>query len=172
MMPEQMPQALPEVRPSNAPGDTRYATLRTQLTQRIQDPHEDPRFGLPPTPVDNEFLNISEVLDAMLLNRSSREPVLNIEPRRVISREVREARREADGTVTHKPWDDEDIPVINRHLMEKADYCNIAEWLNDDPSLIPELVDGRHCFEIGRTSFEPVWQGEDGVLWKPSAVES
>ena len=76
-----------------------------------------------------------------------------------------DVRREADGTVTHKPWADE-IPAINRHPMQKSDSCNVVEWLNADSSLIPELAEAHYTFEVGRTSFEPIWHGEDGITWK------
>lgn len=78
-----------------------------------------------------------------------------------------DVRREADGTVTHKPWEDEH-PAINRHVMEKQDYCNALEYLNADTYVLPELVDGDGLteFEIGRTPIELSWQGEDGLLWR------
>lgn len=78
-----------------------------------------------------------------------------------------DVRREADGTVTHKPWEDE-RPAINRHVMEKQDYCNALEYLNADTYVLPEIVDGDGLteFEIGRTRIELSWQGEDGLLWR------
>lgn len=40
-----------------------------------------------------------------------------------------DVRREDDGTVTHKPWEDEH-PAINRHRMENSRDCAFAEFLN------------------------------------------
>jgi hypothetical protein len=51
--------------------------------------------------------------------------------------------------------------------MEKADYCNVVVFLDEDPYLLPELIEQPKVFEIGRTPITPVWQGEDGVLWSP-----
>lgn len=76
-------------------------------------------------------------------------------------------RREADGSVTHAPWDDGDRQVVQRHLMARGDECNLLLFLNADTSLLPELRDGDGEFEIGRTRVEPVWQVDDGALWRP-----
>lgn len=58
-----------------------------------------------------------------------------------------------------------DIKPHERHAMTKGDFCNVVEFLNSDPSLLPELqVDGE-TFEIGRTPIDVAWQGEDGALW-------
>ena len=80
-----------------------------------------------------------------------------------------DVRREPDGTVTHKPWDD-GWPAINRHVMEKTDFCNVADWLNADPWLIPELAETRESFEIARTAIDPVF--DDGVTWKRAGVST
>ena len=59
-----------------------------------------------------------------------------------------------------------DSPTGLWHDMTKADECAFAEWLQIESDIIPELADGNPTFEIGRTAIIPVWQGEDGVLWK------
>lgn len=60
-----------------------------------------------------------------------------------------------DGTVDAEVW----------HPLRKVGYCNVVEWLNNSDG-IEELAAGRDTFEIGRTSVEPVWHGEDGAEWK------
>lgn len=50
------------------------------------------------------------------------------------------------------------------HDMEPAE-CNFETWLNADRYMIPELNDCTTVFEIGRTTVEPVWMGEDGTNW-------
>jgi len=59
-----------------------------------------------------------------------------------------------------------DSPTGIWHDMTKADECAFAEWLQIESDIIPELAEGNPTFEIGRTAILPVWQGEDGVLWK------
>lgn len=76
-----------------------------------------------------------------------------------------DVRRESNGTVTHKPWEDEH-PAINRHRMEKRADCSLLDFLNADRGMITELNEGDQEFVIGRTTIDPVWQGEDGALWK------
>lgn len=77
-----------------------------------------------------------------------------------------DVKRADDGTVTHKQWDDDDRPIIQRHRMENRDECMLLDYLNADPWVLRELNDGHQKFEIGRTEIEPVWQGEDGALWR------
>lgn len=51
-----------------------------------------------------------------------------------------------------------------KHRMEDGGECNIALFLNMS-ELIEESAVDRPTFEIGRTPFEPVWQG-DYYDWK------
>lgn len=79
---------------------------------------------------------------------------------------VHDVRRD-DWGVTHGLYDWEgEVKPHTRHKMEKVDYCNIVEFLEADPYVIPELQETEERFEIGRTAILPVWQGEDGLLWK------
>lgn len=75
--------------------------------------------------------------------------------------------KRAGEVVTHGllDWEGE-IKPHRRHEMVKEAHCNLVEFLNADRYLIPELYDGGDKFEIGRTPIVPVWQGEDGALWK------
>jgi hypothetical protein len=86
---------------------------------------------------------------------------------------IYDIRRDESGA-THGVYDWEgEIKPHLRHEMTKGTFCNVVEYLNADPSLIPELHDGPESFEIGRTAIEPAWQGDDGVLWNrptPSPV--
>lgn len=76
-------------------------------------------------------------------------------------------QRHEDGTVDHGTWNDLGDELTGpRHPMYKADFCNVVEYLEADPSLIPELSEDLETFEIGRTAIEPVWQGEDGLTWR------
>lgn len=69
--------------------------------------------------------------------------------------------------VFHRVWDDIGGTLTEeRHLMVDSGECNICLWLNDDPTLIPELYDGKELV-IGEREIVPVWQGlEEGYLWK------
>lgn len=78
--------------------------------------------------------------------------------------------RADDGTVSHGQWF-QDEETDERHEMTREGECNFALFLNEDPCLIPELFEDDD-FEIGRTLVDPVWQGEDGVLWKRAEVTS
>ena len=46
--------------------------------------------------------------------------------------------------------------------MTDAGFCNICEWLNSDPDILPELNGSakRQEFEIGRFDIEPQWNCE------------
>ena len=48
------------------------------------------------------------------------------------------------------------------HEMKDAGFCNICEWLNSDPDILPELNGSakRQEFEIGRFDIEPQWNCE------------
>jgi len=82
-------------------------------------------------------------------------------------------RREPDGSVTHKQWDDDERQVVNRHRMEKTDDCSVLDFLNADTYMIPELTtDDAAPFEIARTPIDLEWQGDDGVLWKPTSSDA
>ena len=70
----------------------------------------------------------------------------------------------ADG-YRHLAYDSE-ADADDWHVMVKASYCNFDEWINGDPSMIPEIAEDRPTFEIGKVAVEPVWQGEDGATWK------
>lgn len=73
-----------------------------------------------------------------------------------------------DGTnVSHGllDWEGE-IKPHHRHQMVLEDHCNIVEFLNADADVIAELQEFEETIEIGRTVIEPVWQGEDGLLWR------
>jgi hypothetical protein len=52
------------------------------------------------------------------------------------------------------------------HHMKKQNYCNFVEWMDADPDVISELNDGGETFEIGRVPVEPIWQGDEGALWR------
>lgn len=67
----------------------------------------------------------------------------------------------------HSPYDLEfGIESGVKHRMVDSNGCNICDWLNDDPSLIPELYDGKELV-IGEREITPVWQGpEEGYLWR------
>lgn len=75
-------------------------------------------------------------------------------------------QRDEDGPY-HVPFElEEDGNTFKRHRMVDSGKCNTALWLNDDPSLIPELYDGNE-FVIGEHEITPVWSGPDeGYLWK------
>ena len=81
-----------------------------------------------------------------------------------------DVKRAEDGSVSHdpSPYDEE---KRMRHAMTRGDECNFALFLNEDTYMIPELFDGTHL-EIARTPIEPVWQGEDGALWKVAGATS
>lgn len=84
---------------------------------------------------------------------------------------VSDMRREADGSVTHGRWTESDDDP--RHNMVKADSCNVVDFLNADTYMIPELTDSNGFrFVIGRTPITEVWQGEDGLTWKPRESQS
>jgi len=77
-----------------------------------------------------------------------------------------DVRRDQSG-VSHGLYDWEgEIKPHERHSMVKDDHCNVVEFLNAEPSLLPEMQEDGKTFEIGRTAIEPVWHGEDGVTWK------
>lgn len=78
--------------------------------------------------------------------------------------------RREDGTIWHaltEGYRDRDVTrdVTQWHEVKPQDECNVAAYMNEDPSLIPELADGVKPFEIGRTPIEPVWVG-DYYEWK------
>lgn len=79
-----------------------------------------------------------------------------------------------DGAVTHAQWDDGTRAIIERHRMERTKDCAALDYLNADPGIINELAVFTDDFEIGRTSVDLEWQGEDGVLWKriPLSVDA
>lgn len=83
---------------------------------------------------------------------------------------VWDVQRADDETVSHGPsgYDEDDI---GRHEMTRGDDCNFMLFLNEDTYLIPELFDGKELV-IARTHVDPVWQGEDGALWKPAEATS
>lgn len=51
-----------------------------------------------------------------------------------------------------------------RHDLTPSLGCNVEDWLNADPSLLPELYGGR--FVIAETEINPIWIG-DGCDWEP-----
>jgi hypothetical protein len=54
-----------------------------------------------------------------------------------------------------------------KHRMTDGGTCNVLDFLNADPSCLPELrvVDNRGAIEIGRTPIKPFWDG-DSYFWK------
>jgi hypothetical protein len=47
------------------------------------------------------------------------------------------------------------------HDMRQVDYCNVVEWLNGDPGILPELnTKGTSAFVIAETPINPVWEGD------------
>ena len=52
-----------------------------------------------------------------------------------------------------------------KHRMRYGGECGVRNWMNDDPSTIPESAEADGTFEIGRTAFEPAWQG-DYYTWE------
>jgi hypothetical protein len=75
--------------------------------------------------------------------------------------------RRDDTGVSHGLYGhDDEIKLHLRHDMTKGSYCNVVEFLNAEPSMIPELHEDSTTFEIGRTRIDPVWHGEDGVTWQ------
>jgi len=80
-----------------------------------------------------------------------------------------DVRRDVSG-VSHGLYDWEgEIKPHERHAMVKDDSCNVVEFLNAEPSLLPEMQEDGKTFEIGRTAITPVWHGEDGVTWNRAA---
>lgn len=69
-------------------------------------------------------------------------------------------RSTADGLVQHVL--DFGNGDIEYHKMADAGFCNICEWLNSDPDILPELNGSakRQEFEIGRFDIEPQWNCE------------
>ena len=58
------------------------------------------------------------------------------------------------------------VPIGWRHRMVDAGKCQAVLWLEQDPSVTPDLAaDGTEPFEIGRFGIRPVWTG-CGVEWK------
>lgn len=53
-----------------------------------------------------------------------------------------------------------------KHRMEDGGECNVALFLNETFD-IEESAAGKPNFEIGRTPFKPVWQG-DYYDWEPT----
>lgn len=81
--------------------------------------------------------------------------------------------RRADGTVWHaltEGYRDLTLPrdVPQWHEVKACNECNVAAFMNEDPSLIPELGQGSESFELARTAIEPVWVG-DFYEWNPVA---
>ena len=59
-----------------------------------------------------------------------------------------------------------DGTLIERHRMVDAGECQAVLWLEQDPSVTPDLAaDGTEPFEIGRFGIRPVWTG-CGVEWR------
>lgn len=65
------------------------------------------------------------------------------------------------------PFDSLDGSPAARHDLVDSGQCNTCDWLNADPSLMPELYNGRYMV-LASIPITTRWEGsEEGVTWKP-----
>lgn len=79
--------------------------------------------------------------------------------------------RRDDGTIWHElteGYRDLNLPrdVPQWHRVKPGTECNVAEWINADPYLIPEsATNDATPFVIAETPIETEWDG-DNYLWR------